>query len=111
MSSSSGSSQVWCLLFAIIALSLYTETAAIDFTNCREGERRIQSPIWGHSLSKENCDHGRRWCQDECAKTGQTIVYEECHNPRLYGTVIVACCGSPPPPCPSPTTATFIKVI
>ncbi|KAI3924090.1 hypothetical protein MKW92_031411 [Papaver armeniacum] len=106
------SSQVWFLvLFAVVALSLFSETEAADnippniltFERCREGETYVRSGNRRGSFAK-NCPITKESCVDKCAKLGKTLVYSECTSIIVVGSRTVwtiGCCGSPPPPCTS----------
>ncbi|KAI3902479.1 hypothetical protein MKW92_033944, partial [Papaver armeniacum] len=77
-------------------------TTSAAFENCRPGEQFVRSPVTGYQFTTENCAKAQRWCQNECEKAGQSIVFGECSGQHLRGTLMEACCGSPPPPCPEP---------
>ncbi|KAI3907697.1 hypothetical protein MKW98_016341 [Papaver atlanticum] len=102
---SSKSSQVWFLLFAVVALSLCSETESQKFFNCRKGETLVRSP----SVRGNNCTETNQWCKHQCAKVGKIAVYNECHKGLFIRSV--ACCGSPPKPCPSPPRTSIIKEV
>ncbi|KAI3957068.1 hypothetical protein MKW92_033493 [Papaver armeniacum] len=89
--SSSKSSEVWLLLFAILALSLYIESASADFLHCRSGETKVVSHIQGTR------DKARLESLKMCTNQGRIAAHTECGR-NLFGMwKCFSCCAIPSP--------------